>query len=91
MAQHHAPPLHHRRRSHRPGLFFALVNGVTFGGHLLLASFAADLMTNRVWGRTTIGLLAILAQGALLVWTAARYDRRAAEHGDAWKGRRDAY
>jgi len=79
MAQQHAPLLHHRSRPHRPGMSFAAVNGLTFGVHLLLACSAADFMATRVWGKTTIGVLALLIQGSLLVWTAARYDRRADE------------
>ncbi|MGW2558244.1 hypothetical protein ACWCXB_03155 [Streptomyces sp. NPDC001514] len=45
--------------------------------HVLLACSAAELMATRVWGETSIGVLAMLFQGSLLVWTAARYDRRA--------------
>ncbi|MFF3248031.1 DUF485 domain-containing protein [Streptomyces sp. NPDC002870] len=56
---------------------FAVVNGLTFSVHLLLACSAPDLMATRVWGKTTIGVLALLIQGFLLMWTAARYDRRA--------------
>jgi hypothetical protein len=91
MAQHYAPRLHHRPRPHRPGLSFALVNGVAFGAHLLLASFAADLMATRVWGRTTTGVLALLAQGVLLVWTATRYDRRAGAREAGQEAGTDAY
>ncbi|MCZ4124935.1 DUF485 domain-containing protein [Streptomyces sp. H39-S7] len=90
MAQHYAPRLHHRPRPQRPGLLFALVNGVAFGAHLLLASFAADLLATRIWGQTTIGMLALLAQGALLLLTAALYDRSAGARDDARKGDRDA-
>ncbi|MFF4227511.1 DUF485 domain-containing protein [Streptomyces sp. NPDC001820] len=54
-----------------------MVNGLTFSVHLLLACSAADFMATRVWGKTTIGVLALLIQGFLLMWTAARYDRRA--------------
>ncbi|HZX37414.1 MAG TPA: DUF485 domain-containing protein [Streptomyces sp.] len=77
MAQQHAPLLHHRPRPHRPGLSFAVVNGLTFSVHLLLACSAPDFMATRVRGNTTIGVLALLIQGFLLMWTAARYDRRA--------------
>ncbi|AVZ74970.1 hypothetical protein SLUN_25085 [Streptomyces lunaelactis] len=83
MAQQHASLLHHRPRPHRPGMSFAVVNGLTFGLHLLLACSAADFMATRVWGETTIGVLALLIQGSLLLWTAARYDRRADERGAA--------
>ncbi|WP_254707033.1 hypothetical protein [Streptomyces lunaelactis] len=62
---------------------FAVVNGLTFGLHLLLACSATDFMATRVWGETTIGVLALLIQGSLLLWTAARYDRRADERGAA--------
>ncbi|MGW7194557.1 hypothetical protein [Streptomyces chryseus] len=50
---------------------------MTFGVHLLLALFAAEFMATRTWGETNIGMLAILAQGSLLLWTAVRYDRHA--------------
>ncbi|MEU3459471.1 hypothetical protein ABZ721_05865 [Streptomyces sp. NPDC006733] len=89
MSEQYAPRLHHRPRPHRPGLVFALVNGGVFGVHLLFASFGADLMATRVWGQTTVGVLALLAQGALLLWTAARYDVRAGAQGDVRKGRGD--
>lgn len=79
MAQQHAAPLHHQPRPHRPGVAFAVVNGLTFGVHLLLACSAADFMATRIWGEINIGVLAVLLQGALLLWTAARYDRRAGE------------
>lgn len=77
MAQPHAPLLHHRPPPYRPGLSFAVVNGVAFGVHLLLALFAAEFMAARIWGETSIGMLALLVQGSLLLWTAARYDGRA--------------
>jgi hypothetical protein len=56
---------------------FALVNGSAFAVHVLLACSAAELMATRVWGEASIGMLALLFQGFLLVWTAARYDRSA--------------
>ncbi|MET9409163.1 hypothetical protein ABZX90_25875 [Streptomyces sp. NPDC002935] len=56
---------------------FALVNGSAFAVHVLLACSAAELMATRVWGEASIGVLALLLQGSLLVWTAARYDRLA--------------
>ncbi|MGC4986987.1 hypothetical protein ACLQ18_41390 [Streptomyces sp. DT193] len=56
---------------------FALVNGSALAVHVLLACSAAELMATRVRGEATIGMLAMLVQGSLLVWTAARYDRRA--------------
>ncbi|MFF3325864.1 hypothetical protein [Streptomyces sp. NPDC002889] len=58
---------------------FAVVNGSTFAVHLLLTCSATDFMATRVWGETNIGVLALLFQGSLLVWTAVRYDRRADE------------
>ncbi|MBT2511632.1 hypothetical protein J7I98_38810 [Streptomyces sp. ISL-98] len=83
MAHPHAPRLHHRPRPPRPGLSFAVVNGSTFVVHLLLACSAADFMATRIWGETSIGVPALLLQGSLLVWTAARYDRHA-EGGSAY-------
>lgn len=77
MAQQHAPRLHHRPQPYHPGLSFAVVNGLTFCVHLLLALFAAEFMAARIWGETSIGMLALFVQGSLLLWTAARYDRRA--------------
>ncbi|MFD4141314.1 hypothetical protein [Streptomyces sp. NPDC058572] len=56
---------------------FALVNGSAFAVHMLLACSAAELMATRVWGEANIGVLALLFQGALMVLTAARFDRRA--------------
>ncbi|MDH2392594.1 hypothetical protein QCN29_28210 [Streptomyces sp. HNM0663] len=58
---------------------FAVVNGSAFGVHLLLACAADALMARRVWGEATVGMLALLLQGSLLVWTAVRYDRHADE------------
>ncbi|MEU2262065.1 hypothetical protein ABZ557_17720 [Streptomyces sp. NPDC019645] len=80
MTHPHVPHLRHRPRPHRPGVPFALVNGSAFAVHVLLACFAAELMATRVWGETSFGVLALLFQGSLLVWTAARYDRRADGH-----------
>lgn len=77
MTHPHDPRLHHRPRPHRPGVSFALVNGSAFAVHVLLACSAAELMATRVRGEATVGMLALLVQGSLLVWTAARYDRRA--------------
>ncbi|MBZ9645867.1 hypothetical protein K8369_42715, partial [Streptomyces sp. PSKA30] len=36
---------------------------------------AEDLLATRVAGQITLGVVALLAQGLLLLWTAARYDR----------------
>jgi hypothetical protein len=80
MAQQHAPYHHHRPRPYRPGMSFAVVNGSTFAVHLLLACSAADVMTTRIWGEFNVGALALLLQTGLLLWTSARYDRRADEH-----------
>ncbi|MGW7378735.1 hypothetical protein [Streptomyces sp. NPDC054794] len=70
---------------------FALVNGSAFAVHVLLACSAAELLGTRVWRETSIGELALLLQGSLLVWTAARYDRRAdrgpAPHADGEESR----
>jgi hypothetical protein len=83
MAHQHAHPhtltFHPRPRRHRPGRSFALVNGLTFAVHLLLACAAEDLLATRVAGQINLGVVAILAQGALLLWAAARYDRAAHE------------
>lgn len=76
MAYEHAHHLHQRPRPPRPGRSFALVNGLTLGVHLVLACSAADFLGNRVWGEINVGVLALLLQGSLLMWTAARYDRR---------------
>ncbi|MET7616015.1 hypothetical protein [Streptomyces sp. NPDC005408] len=76
MAYEHAHYPHQRPRPPRPGRSFALVNGVTFLVHLVLACSAADFMGSRVRGDTTVGALALLLQVSLLLWTAARYDRR---------------
>ncbi|WP_328404185.1 hypothetical protein OHS70_34795 [Streptomyces sp. NBC_00390] len=76
-AHPHASRLHHRPQPHRPGVSFALVNGSAFAVHVLLACSAAGLMATRVWGEISFGVLALLFQGFLLVWTAARFDRRA--------------
>ncbi|MEV1085543.1 hypothetical protein AB0I98_46255 [Streptomyces sp. NPDC050211] len=80
-AHPHTPQHHQRPRPHPPGRFFALVNGLTFAVHLLLACTAEDLLATRVAGQITLGVVALLAQGALLLWTAARYDR--APYGEA--------
>ncbi|WP_234021408.1 hypothetical protein [Streptomyces sp. 142MFCol3.1] len=56
---------------------FALVNGSALVVHVLLACSTAELLATRVWRETSIGELTLLLQGSLLVWTAARYDRRA--------------
>ncbi|ATW46808.1 hypothetical protein ACWGJT_23375 [Streptomyces xantholiticus] len=80
-AHPHTPPYYERPRPHRPGRSFALVNGLTFAVHLLLACAAEDLLATRVAGQINLGVVAILAQGSLLLWTAARYDRAA--HGEA--------
>lgn len=79
MAHQYADPhtiqLRQRPRPHPPGRSFALVNGLTFAVHLLLACTAEDLLATRVTGQITLGVVALLAQGLLLLWTAARYDR----------------
>ncbi|MBT2394525.1 hypothetical protein [Streptomyces sp. ISL-100] len=77
MAHQHAHRLRHRPQPYRSGKFFAVVNGLTFGVHLLLALAAAEFMATRTWGETNIGMLALLVQASLLLWTAARYDRDA--------------
>ncbi|MET9514378.1 hypothetical protein [Streptomyces sp. NPDC002994] len=77
MAQQHAHRLRHRPQPHRPGKSLAVVNGLTFGVHLLLALAAAEFMATRTWGETSIGMLALLVQASLLLRTAARYDRHA--------------
>ncbi|MFD8194021.1 hypothetical protein [Streptomyces wuyuanensis] len=71
----HTPRFPHVPRPHRPGRSFALVNGLTFAVHLLLACVAEDLLATRVAGQINLGVVALLAQGSLLLWTAARYDR----------------
>lgn len=80
-AHPHTPHLHQRPRPHPSGRSFALVNVLTFAVHLLLACTAEDLLATRVAGQITVGVVALLAQGALLLWTAARYDR--APYGEA--------
>ncbi|MGW7052276.1 DUF485 domain-containing protein [Streptomyces sp. NPDC054887] len=79
MAQQYAPPLPHRPQRRRPGVSFAVVNAVALCVHLLLALCAAGFLATRVWGQVNIGMLVILVQGCLLLWTAARYDRHADE------------
>ncbi|MDQ1006902.1 hypothetical protein QFZ82_001387 [Streptomyces sp. V4I23] len=79
MAHQHAHPFHQRPRPHRPGRSFALVNGLTFAVHLLLACAAEGLLATRVAGQINLGVVALVAQGSLLLWTAARYDRAAHE------------
>ncbi|MFG3495865.1 DUF485 domain-containing protein [Streptomyces sp. NPDC047928] len=64
-------------RSPRPGRSFAAVNGSVFAVHLLLACWAEGFLAARVWGETTVGMLALLLQAAVLLATAARYDRHA--------------
>ncbi|WP_328875479.1 hypothetical protein OHT76_38410 [Streptomyces sp. NBC_00287] len=81
MAHQHAPQLHQRPRPHLPGKSFLLVNGLTFAVHLLLACTAEDLLATRVAGQITVGVVALLAQAVLLLWTAVRYDR--APHDEA--------
>ncbi|MFD9030901.1 hypothetical protein ACFVZW_07070 [Streptomyces sp. NPDC059567] len=75
---HHSP---HPSRPRRPGLSFAVVNTTAFAAHLLLVCSAPDFMAAPVEGGTGIGMLALLLQAVLLVWTAARYDRRADQSG----------
>ncbi len=78
MTYAYEPPLHEPpRRRPRPGTVFAVVNGATLAVHLLLAQSAEAFLATRVWGETTVGLLGLLLQGALLVVTAVRYDRHA--------------
>ncbi|MFD7408462.1 hypothetical protein ACFV7R_38760 [Streptomyces sp. NPDC059866] len=74
-AHPHTPQHHQRPRPHPPGRSFLLVNGLTFAVHLLLACTAEDLLATRVTGEITLGVVALLAQSSLLLWTAARYDR----------------
>ncbi|MFF8610478.1 hypothetical protein ACF06X_31705 [Streptomyces sp. NPDC015346] len=71
------PHAHRPSRPRRPGLSFAVVNGAALAAHLVLACFAADLLAASARGGTGIGLPALLLQAVLLVWTAARFDRRA--------------
>ncbi|WP_432072526.1 hypothetical protein [Streptomyces wuyuanensis] len=78
-AHPHTPRFHQRPRPHRASRSFALVNGLTFVVHLLLACAAEDLLATRVAGQINLGVVALLAQGSLLLWTAARYDRAAHE------------
>ncbi|MCZ7457188.1 hypothetical protein [Streptomyces sp. WMMC940] len=80
-AHPHTPRFHQRPRPHRVSRSFALVNGVTFTVHLLLACAAEDLLATPVAGQINLGVVALLAQGSLLLWTAARYDR--ATHEEA--------
>ncbi|MFH0516302.1 hypothetical protein ACHBTE_03895 [Streptomyces sp. M41] len=47
--------------------------------HLLLACAAEDLLATRVVGQINLGVVVLLAQGLLLLWTATRYDRAAHE------------
>ncbi|WP_418955488.1 hypothetical protein [Streptomyces tritici] len=82
--QPHPPRFRERPRPHRPGRSFALVNGLTFALHLLLVCTAEDLMAARVLGEINLGVVALLAQGSLLLWTAARYDRAAHEEEAAY-------
>ncbi|MEV4946868.1 hypothetical protein [Streptomyces sp. NPDC053755] len=77
MSHPHVPRTSHRSRPHRPGRSFAVVNGTAFAVHVLLVCSFADLMAAPAQGGTGIGIPALLLQAVLLVWTAARYDRRA--------------
>lgn len=78
MAHPHVPLVHHRPLPRRPGVSFALVNGSAFAVHVVLACAAPDVMGTRVRGEISLGVLAMLFQGFLLVWTAAGYDRSVA-------------
>ncbi|MFE5482301.1 hypothetical protein [Streptomyces sp. NPDC056527] len=69
----------HPSRPRRPALSFAVVNSGVLAAHLVLVCSAADFMSAPVEGGIGIGVLALILQAALLVWTAARYDRRANE------------
>ncbi|MGV9454876.1 hypothetical protein [Streptomyces sp. NPDC003635] len=80
-AHPHAPQYPPRPRPHPPGRSFLLVNALTFAVHLLLACTAEDLLATRIAGQITFGVVALLAQVLLLLWTAARYDR--APYGEA--------
>lgn len=80
-AHPHTPQHPQRPRPHPSGRFFLLVNGLTFAVHLLLACTAEDLLATRIAGQITLGVVALLAQVLLLLWTAARYDR--APYGEA--------
>ncbi|WP_244888790.1 hypothetical protein [Streptomyces purpureus] len=50
----------------------------------MLACAAEDLLATRVTGQINLGVVALLAQGSLLLWTAARYDR-AVHEGAAYE------
>ncbi|MDQ0840451.1 hypothetical protein [Streptomyces sp. V1I6] len=84
-AHPHTSPFPQGPRPHRPGRSFALVNGPTFAVHLLLACVAEDLLATRVAGQINLGVVAILAQGSLMLWSAARYDRAAAHEEAAYE------
>lgn len=79
MTYPYVPRSPHHSRPRRPGLSFAVINGTAFAVHLLLVCSAADFMAAPVQGELGIGVPALLLQAVLLVWTAARYDRRADE------------
>lgn len=79
----------HHSRPRRPGLSFAVVNTTAFAVHLPIVCSDADFMAAPVEGGTGFGVPALLFQAVLLVWTAARFDRRA--DGARTGGRRTAH
>ncbi|MFF8288852.1 hypothetical protein ACF068_06400 [Streptomyces sp. NPDC016309] len=98
-ARHPLPHPSHRHGASpsRPGVAFALLNAVTLAVHLLLACSAPELLATRLGdgGEVTLGLVALLLQAALLLWTAARYDhlarRRAQYRRESEHGHEEAY
>ncbi|MFD7908695.1 DUF485 domain-containing protein [Kitasatospora sp. NPDC059722] len=72
-----------RRRTLRITRGFALLNGVPLALTVVLACTAGGLLGTKVLGQFTVGMLLGVVQGTLLLWTAARFDRRAAARCDA--------
>lgn len=72
-----------RRRTLRITRGFALLNAVPFALTVVLACTAGGLLGTKVLGQFTVGMLLGVVQGALLLWTAARFDRRSAAWCDA--------
>ncbi|WP_217178937.1 hypothetical protein [Streptomyces sp. AC495_CC817] len=67
---------------HRPGRAsftarFILLNGGLFFGDLFVSTLNPAWLRYQIFGEVTVGLALLFAQGALLVWTAARYDSSA--------------